>query len=286
MSRKGQSITLSLKERDKLQLEQLAREQGMLWGDRPNISRLVEAIAQRKLLIQRNNDWSNDRIQALWQAVHALTDAGQIEIAQTIAGLLLERSELARPLQAEIEQFLARAIAPWRQEIEQYVRRQQPFQLTYQDATERLLTFTIRHAKIGLYERRQYLLCWCDETAGNQDLPALQHNWTLRLDRIPNLALSPVSGHWQPNLDHVDVEIHFLNRLAIAYEPKPEDRVNEWLTERQPPARRVIRQVVNSFWCVRDLLRYGKDCVVMTPTEMRDRMAAEVQAMNQNYENL
>lgn len=65
MSRKGQSITLSISERDKAELENLARELGMMWGDRPNISKLVEAIAQRELLITRNNDWSTDRIEAL-----------------------------------------------------------------------------------------------------------------------------------------------------------------------------------------------------------------------------
>jgi hypothetical protein len=46
MGRRGQSVTLSISDRDKAQLEQIAAEQGMLWGDRPNISRLVEAIGQ------------------------------------------------------------------------------------------------------------------------------------------------------------------------------------------------------------------------------------------------
>lgn len=49
MSRKGQSITLSISERDKAALEKLAREFGMTWGDRPNISKLVEAIARARI---------------------------------------------------------------------------------------------------------------------------------------------------------------------------------------------------------------------------------------------
>ncbi|MFN5836347.1 MAG: WYL domain-containing protein, partial [Pseudanabaena sp.] len=39
MSRKGESITLSIKERDKANLEAIAIELGMTWGDRPNISK-------------------------------------------------------------------------------------------------------------------------------------------------------------------------------------------------------------------------------------------------------
>ena len=123
MGRRGQSITLSISDSDKAQLEQIAAEQGMLWGDRPNISRLVEAIARRELLIGRNNDWSNDRILALHQAMRSLTDTGQIDQAQIIDNLLLDRSELTLPLRNEIETLLATPTVPWRAEIDQYIRR-------------------------------------------------------------------------------------------------------------------------------------------------------------------
>lgn len=87
MGRRGQSITLSISNRDKEQLEQIAQEQGMLWGDRPNISRLIEAIARRELRIGRNNDWSETRIRALQQSIQTLTDAGYPDSARIIAEL-------------------------------------------------------------------------------------------------------------------------------------------------------------------------------------------------------
>ena len=60
----------------------------------------------------------------------------------------------------------------------------------------------MRYAKIVRHEERQYLDCWCDETERNQDVEALSHNWSLRLDRIPEEAvISLVKGHWQPELD-------------------------------------------------------------------------------------
>jgi hypothetical protein len=49
-------ITLSLKEQDRSHLEALALEFGYTWGDRPNISKLVEAIARRQLTIAPNHD--------------------------------------------------------------------------------------------------------------------------------------------------------------------------------------------------------------------------------------
>lgn len=284
MGRRGQSITLSISDSDKAQLEQIAAEQGMLWGDRPNISRLVEAIARRELLIGRNNDWSNDRILALQQATRSLTDTGQIDQAQIIDNLLLDRSELTLPLRNEIETLLATPTVPWRAEIDQYIRRQEPFQLTYRDAADLPWTFTIRYARITLREKRQYLECWCEETDGNQDLPELQHNWNLRLDRISDAAITSVRGQWHPMLDEIEVELHLLKGLAFAYEAKTEDIINNWLADRNPPIRRLVRKISNTFWFFREGLRYAEDCVIVTPESVRERFKQKVRSLYEHYE--
>ncbi|MCA1990424.1 MAG: WYL domain-containing protein [Coleofasciculus sp. S288] len=271
MSRKGQSITLSISERDKAELEAIALELGMKWGDRPNISKLVEAIARRQLLVFPNNDWSETRIRALERSIHALTDIGQIEQAKIIAELLLERSELSLPLRAEIERFLENLPPPWRLEIDRYILHHQPFQLSYHDAAERLWNFTVRHAKVTPHEKRLYLDCWCEETEGNQDIDDLQHNWCLRLDRIQDAAVTPVEGQWLPNLAQIDVELHLLKGLAFAYRAKPEDRENDWLPD-QPRVRRVVRRVSSTFWFFREVMQYGEDCVIVAPDSVRDRI--------------
>jgi len=283
MGRRGQSITLSISDKDKGQLEQIAAEQGMLWGDRPNISRLVEAIARRELLIGRNNDWSETRIRALHQSIQTLIDAGHLESAQILAQLLAERSEVPIPLRSEIERFLETPLAPWRLEIDQYIRRQQPFQLTYQDAADRPWGFTIRHARITSYERRQYLECWCEETEGNRELPELQHNWTLRLDRIPDAAIGTVRGKWRPALDYLEVELHLLKGLAFAYESKTTDIRNEWLSDRNPHARRIVRGVSSTFWFFREVLRYGEDCIIISPESVRERFKQKLHALGEQY---
>jgi predicted DNA-binding transcriptional regulator YafY len=282
MGRRGESVTLSISDRDKIQLEQIATEQGMLWGDRPNISRLVEAIARRELLLGRNNDWSDDRIRALQQAMRSLTDTGQLNEARIIAQLLLERSELTLPLRSEIERLLAAPILPWRLEIDQYIRQQQPFQLMYRDAADRPWTFTIRHARITFREKRQYLECWCDETEGNQDLPELQHNWSLRLDRIPDAALAPVSGGWRAALDTLAVEMHILGGLAFAYQSRPEDMLSEWMPD-QPNIRRVLRRITNTFWFFREILPYGEDCLLVGPESLKMRLITKLRVLCKQY---
>jgi hypothetical protein len=283
MGRRGQSVTLSISEQDKTQLEALALELGMTWGDRPNISKLVEAIARRQLLVAPNHDWTKERIAAVNQARSALVDAGQIGAALSIALLLLERSELTLPLRTELEQFIARPALPWRVEVERYILRQQPFQLSYQDATERVWQFTIRYAEFATHEDRQYLDCWCDETLGNQDLPALAHNWGLRIDRIIDAAISPVTGPWRSGLATIPVELHLFRGLAFAYQTKTSnDVINEWAPD-LPQVRRVVRQVPNPFWLIREVLRYGKDCELVSPDGMRHLLAQEIQSMYHHY---
>ncbi|PPS43238.1 YafY family protein [Chroococcidiopsis sp. TS-821] len=283
MSRKGQSITLSISERDKAQLENLARELGMMWGDRPNISKLVEAIARRQLLIAPNRDWSSERIRALVRSVQALIDTGQVEQAQVIANLLLERSEVSLPLRQDIERFLENPPPAWRLEIDRYLLRHQPFQLSYQDAARRIWNFTVRCGKITLHEKRQYLDCWCEETEGNSDIPELVHNWSLRLDRITDAAVIPVAGEWRSHLDYIEVEIHLLEGLAFAYQAKPEDTTIEWLADNQR-TRRVVRKVTSSFWFLREVMQYAPDCVIVSPAAMRDRLASKLRTLCQLYD--
>lgn len=283
MSRKGQSITLSLKEQDKAELEKLACELGMMWGDRPNISKLIEAIARRKFLIAPNNDWTEPRIKALVKAVRALSDAGYVEDAQVIANLLLERSELSSPLRKEIERFQENLPPAWRFEIEGYIRRQQPFQLSYQDAAERLWSFTVRYAQMTHHEERKYLDCWCEQTTGNQDVEELQHNWSLRLDRITDATISPISGNWLSKLDEILVEMHLLDGLAFAYQAKSEDVTNEWLPDRER-VRRVVRRVSSTFWFIREVLRYAPDCVIVSPQSVRQRLKDKLIALYQHYQ--
>ncbi|MDY7008029.1 MAG: WYL domain-containing protein [Cyanobacteriota bacterium] len=284
MSRKGRSITLSISERDKAELLALAQEWGYLWGERANISGLIEAIARHDLKIAPNNDWSELRIKTLVKIVGILTDRGKIEEAQIIANLLLERSELSIPLRQQVEKFLDNLPPPWRLEIDSYIRRQQPFQLSYQDAASRLWNFTVCHGKINHREEREYLECWCEETEGNLDIPELMHNWSLRLDRIPEVAIVPIDREWLPSLDYIEVEMHLFRGLAFAYQPKSNDIIPpEWL-ESDKRVRRVVRRVSSTFWFIREVLQYGPDCIVISPDSICDKIKEKLRSLCQQYD--
>jgi hypothetical protein len=270
MTRKNRSITLSISTYEKAQLEALALEFDQTWGDKPNVSKLVKAIAAGKLRLAKNHDWSRDRINTLTQVLGWLKDQGQQEAALELAYILLERSELSIPLRHEIQGWVDQPGPPWRVELDRQIKLHRPFRLTYQDAANRLWNFTVRHATIERHEDRQYLDCWCDETEGNQDIATLQHNWSLRLDRIPaDTLIARAEGHWQPELSYVDVEFHLLGGLAFGYRSKKTaDRTVDWLPDQH--IKRVVRRIHSTFWFFREVRRYGADCVVMGPEEVRE----------------
>ena len=62
MPRKRPSVTLSIEESEKLALEQLALDFDQKWGEKPNVSKLLKAIADGKLRLAVNHGWDRDRI--------------------------------------------------------------------------------------------------------------------------------------------------------------------------------------------------------------------------------
>lgn len=286
MTRKGQAITLSLQDTDRASLEALAREFGMTWGDKPNISRLIKAIAQRTLALAPNHDWPLDRLMALNQARKALVDRGELTEAIAIAHLLSDRSELTLPLQQELTQFLNSTVLPWRLEVDRLIKAQQPFRLEgYTDATGQQWQFTIYHGRIVQHQGREYLDCWCAETTGNQDLPELHHNWCFLLERYQGEAIIPVRGPWRPDLDRLTAEFHLHGRLAHSYahsKHRSEDQDSHWLPDR-PGIYRVVRSIYSSFWFLRELRQYGADCELVGPPALRERFLAEWRAIGDRY---
>jgi len=280
MSRKGQSITLSVLENDKEKLNEIAREYGYMWGDRPNISKLIEAIARNQLLIAKNHDWALSRLEALEQARNTLIDAGKIEAAIEVSELLLSRSELPIPMRREIQKFVDQPPQPWRLEIEKYIKRQQPFQLGYQDAAGNLWQFTVRYAEIVAHEERKYLDCWCEETIGNKDIKELKNNWSLRLDRITDAAIMPIQGKWEQKLAQIPVEIHLLNGLAFAYKPKPEDELIEWVS---PQVKKVVKNISSTYWFTRQVMKNAPDMVIISPPSVYNIFQEKLIATLKNY---
>ncbi|OKH27445.1 WYL domain-containing protein [Chroogloeocystis siderophila] len=282
MPRKKETITLSIPPGTKEQLEAIACRFNILWGKDPSISGLIVAIAQHALELGKPFELDSNQINALQQAIKALNDAGRIGEAQTILTLLLDRGNLETPLRQSLLKQLSQPAQAWRILVDEYREKKQPFYILYHDSQDKDREYTVRHAEIKFFDKRFYLLVWCEETADveddSQQLPELWHNRCLRLERIRSIV--PINGDWRGELDYIEVQLHFLGWMVKAYERKNDDI--EDITIRD--VRKVVRRVALPFWLIREVLRYEENCVIVSPEAMRDLLAAKLRTLCQLYD--
>ncbi|MCC5634796.1 WYL domain-containing protein [Nostoc sp. CHAB 5844] len=281
MSRKKEALTLSVVPGTRVQLEEIARRLNIYWGKEPSISGLIVAIAQQEFEVGEPFTLNSAQVAALQQAIALLKDSGFIEQAQTISSLLLERGQLEPPMRQSLLQQVSQPTEAWRILADQFRQNQQPFHLLYANPQLGDLSFTVRYAEITFEEKRFFLNIWCDETEdiANTEFPELIHNRCLRLDRIKGVV--PINGHWRhEGLDYLKVQLHFYQGLIKAYEPKPNDISNEVNGE----VRQVVRRVSNPFWLIREVLRYGDDCVIVSPKNVRSLIKQKLKTLCQHYD--
>ncbi len=240
----------------------------------------IVAIAQQQVEVGQSLSLNSTHVEALQQATKVLIDLGYIGEAHTLLNLLLEQGNLENPVRQSLQQLASQPSEAWRIRVDQHINNQQPFRLLYYNAQEQELEFTVRYAEISFEEKRFYLQIWCEETEDikNTSFPELIHNRCLRLDRIK--AIEPIEGQWHSEgLDYIKVYLHFYRGMVKAYEPRPKDISNEVVGE----VREVVRRVSNPFWLIREVLRYGGDCVVMSPENVREPIKQKLRTLCDLY---
>ena len=191
---------------------------------------------------------------------------------------LLEHANLEAPLRKSLLDQVSHPSEPWRRVIDQQISNQQSFCLVYEDSQGQQQEFTVRYCEIRFWEKRFYLEALCDEAVDRSGLPELTHNRCFRLDRIINIL--PVSGSWQSQLECINVEFNVLGRLTKAYEPQPDDIKVETIDG----VLHVVRRVSNTFWFIREILRYGENCVVTSPPSVREQLVEKLKELCAHYD--
>lgn len=282
MSRKKETITLSIPPGTKAKLEAIARRLGIMWGKSPSISGLIVAIAEEDYELGEKFTLTPEQIKVLDHATQLLTDTGFIAQAETLLQLILDRGDLDSASRQAFMKKLSTTGQAWRTLVEDYRQKRQPFRVLYRNAKEEEHTYTARYVQFDFHEKRYYLQIWCDETEDvrDSDFPELNHNRCLRLDRIQSIV--PTDVPWrEEGLDTIKVHLHFYRGLAKAYEGREVDIEDEMVDD----VRRVVREVANPFWLLREIRRYGPDCDIISPPRLRELLAQEHYQMWQRYSN-
>jgi len=279
MTRKKDTITLSVPPGTKDKLEAIARHHDIYWGKNPSVSGLLGAIAQGELSVGSPFTLNASQIDALRQAIDNLIDAGHAEHAQTVMALLLDRGQLETPFRREILQKVNPNIENLRVRLNQFIEQKQSFLIVYRNSQHQVLEFTVRFAAFKLYEKRVYLQIWCNETEDSNDIAELKHYRCLRLDRIRIQSLLAIDEPWREGFDSVEVQIHLHGWLIAAYESKPEDIE----VEQREGYLWVKRRVINTFWFFRAIAKYYEDCEIVAPESVRQLHQQKIARLQQRY---
>ena len=287
MPRKKDTITLSIPPGTKEKLEQIARKFNITWGKEPSISGLIVAIAENSLEVGKPFTFESNEINALKQAIKALTDAGRIGEAQTIITLLLERGNLNPSTRQSLLKQASRLVQAWRSQIEEYRQNRNPFYVLYENSQGDELQYTVRYAESKFFDKRFYLMIWCEETEDVEDLsphlPELWHNRNLKFDKIRSIV--PANGEWREGLDYIKVYLHFRGWMIKSYQRREDDLEDEIIDlENIGKVRQVVRRVTNEFWLIREVARYWENCVIVSPEPMRDRLKRKILTLCDLYD--
>lgn len=258
-------------------LERLSKELGFKFGVKPNISGLIQVIADGNLLLVPSVPSKSllplallkAQIAKLSELANLSNKANETELLEAIANEELTIIPRTEPM-TQIER-----------ETLELIYRQQPFALNYTDATGRLWNFEFLYASRVEREGKYYLEGWSSLTQGNLDIPELAHNWSLRFDRFNDAKLIPLdNAQWKHDgLDTIEVTLEFKGALAYAYSSRDNDIDDVW----EGSTRRVTRRITNTFWFVREVLSYGRSCVVVSPDNVVAKIKEELYAMVGNY---
>jgi predicted DNA-binding transcriptional regulator YafY len=282
MSRKKDTITLSIPPGTKEKLEAIARDLQILWGKEPSISGLIVAIAQQEVAIGQQFTFNKEHVQSLEKAIKLLVDTGSLGDARILVELLLAKATLTPEHRQALFQHVSQPEGGWRMEVDRYCEQKQPFRLLYKNPqSDRPEEYTVRYAEIAFHDKRFYVDAWCEEVPETPDYPELMHNRCFRLDRIQ--AILPISGEWRDlGLDSLLVQLHFYGGLAKAYEFRQgiDDR-EEIVSDK---LRRVWRRTANPFWLLKEIRGYGKDCEVVAPESVRGQAREDTKLMLANYD--
>lgn len=283
MPRKKETITLSIPPGTKEKLEAIARNLNIYWGKDPSISGLIVAIAQNSVEVGKPFTLDSNQVNALQQAIKALSDAGRIGEAQTVITLLLERGNLDAAIRQSLLKQASKLVQAWRSLMDEYRQNRQPFYLLYENSQGQELQYTVRYAEPRFFETRFYLMIWCEETEDVEnlipDLPELWHNRNLIFDKIRSIV--PATGKWrEEGLDYIKVQLHFRGWMVKSYQHREDDLEDEVIGD----VRQVMRRVVNEFWLIREVRRYGDECVIVSPENVRDRFKQKLLTLCQLYD--
>jgi hypothetical protein len=288
MQRHQTSITLSVPPDTKERLTQLAQTLGILWGAKPSPSKLVAAIAEGKVSVGAAVRPDAEQLDALVAAVRLLLAQGEMNKAQALIRMTTARGGLPEEVLNLLFLELAQVALAWRASIEQAISRREPILVTYGGSKPEPSSYVARYAEFRSRMGQWYVdIRTGDGVGDSMEIPGLEENRCLRLDRVQKVAPAFHPSGWaDEGLATVVADLRCFEDSAKYYKRHPDDLPDETVYDEAAGTRRVRRKVSNSWWFARDIVVLGPDVVVEGPPALVEKVRERLRGALRRYEGL
>lgn len=282
MTKKGQSITLSLQPSQKDAIELIALNNNCLHGNRGNISKLVSAIADGQLSVYNPHQFDYKTIVNFYLLWKTSLRMGKTDIAETVYKIVKDANPTDIPELKELHSYYESDSNDNIQLIKQFIKDKQCFAIEYSSIGGVLETLHIDHAYFVELNDASYLACHANEPNPKQGLEMLKGNWLLLASALNNADVTAIAGQWSYSLLSIPCVFELSNQMAFNYVGHPWD--TNVFTDYNDKCKTTITRYVEFDWLfINEMVSYGVDCKILEPSSMVKRLLANVSLVFNNY---
>jgi hypothetical protein len=164
--------------------------------------------------------------------------------------------------------------------INDWILRQTAFTVRVEDRGG-IVNYDVLCAKVSIDLYGKYLLLAHTHRSNPAEIAQLKHNHEIELDKIVDAG--EIHRPWSPSMPTIQVKFWISSELQPSYEPSPEDISMVMGTQNNRAGNVVIREVMTTHILLCELLSYGNNCYLISPSVIRRRSIVEVEKILSSY---
>jgi hypothetical protein len=164
--------------------------------------------------------------------------------------------------------------------INDWILRQTAFTVRVEDRGS-ITNHDVICAKMSVDGDGKYLLLAHTHKTNPTEIAQLKHNHEIELAKIVDAGA--IHRPWSPSVPTIQVIFWISSDLQPGYEMNPDDISMAVGTQDNRSGHVVIREVMTTKMLLSELLSYGNNCYLISPTVVRRRLIVEVEKILSNY---
>jgi hypothetical protein len=164
--------------------------------------------------------------------------------------------------------------------INDWILRQRSFTVRVEDRGS-ITNYDVLYAKVSIDLYGKYLLLAYTHKSNPAEIAQLKHNHEIELDKIVDAG--EIHRPWSPSMPTIQVKFWISSELQPSYEPRSEDISMVIGTQNNRAGNVVIREVMTTHMLLCELLSYGNNCYLISPSVIRRRSIVEVEKILSSY---